>query len=413
MARRPVALSFAPVPSVVRLDDPVTIVAVARIDDDGPSGAERGLTLALTDERGTRLGLATTDAEGRAVFVLDSTRLGPPGKGELRVAFDGAADLSKAQHAASVERRASVVLSCPEASSGALPAADAEEGAPFTVLARTRAGAVVPTGSVEALVDQTVVGAATIEAGTAKLVVGAPSVSRERTVRLRRVTLPMRPGTPLGKSSRWRCRSTRRAPFGICRSCSRASASSHGLPWASPAHQARVRRDRHFRHHPRVGGRGSDRRLALDAERARGVERARRRRARRDPDRRSHRHAGAAVLLGMSSAGVTQTNAAGRFELRVEQVAEGDVLAVEAPLHATLRKPVPAFGELQVALVLPGEGSSTSSWRGPAPAGAPWIKRLSRPRVTSARRRGDERVSNDGQARSEGGVRRRRRRRRR
>jgi len=355
LARRPLVLSFAPEPGIVRIDAGLTIEAIAMIDEDGTTEPAPALTLTLRDERGSLLGSATTNAVGRARFAVDAGHLGPAGKGELRVAFDGDTETGQTQHVASIERRTRVVLVAPDAVEGALAPVDMDDVATFVVNARTTRGEIVPTGSVEALVGGAVVGAATIESGVAHLVVGVDrnvGATPDAPARLRiryasdapwytagdelSLALPVHSSSPWTKAPlvlaglgviAWLVigRSSRERP---------APAEDEEEPKPLSHGEAKIEVIRSVRS-ARVGWTGR----IVDAHEGTPVPGAR-----VSVERPSF---GGVTIVASASASV-----AGRFELRCEDVRPGDTLAVEAPLHSALRKPVPPFGELQVAVIL-------------------------------------------------------------
>ena len=171
LARRACTLAFTPEPHEVSLDGKAAARAIdvaATLESDGATSLGSGLPLTLSTERGP-IGNATTDASGHARFALDPTKLGPPGQGELRVAFQGNADASAASRVASIERHARVTLDVPEAHDGELAPGAPEDGVAIVVKARAGGGEVTG-GSVEARVNDRVVGAAPIEAGVARVV---------------------------------------------------------------------------------------------------------------------------------------------------------------------------------------------------------------------------------------------------
>jgi hypothetical protein len=259
--------------------------------------------------------------------------------------------VGKALHVAHVERRSRVLLQAPEATDDTLPASDPED-ATFTISLRTPTGAVVPTGSVEALVGATVVGAASVEAGTARLVVNVAAPPEEATVHLRvryapdapwytpgdelSLTMPVRAAGPwrrlaillagvvvvawlvLGRTSR------ARGPHTV--DDEPASVPSQG--------EARIDVIRSVKN-SRAGWTGR----VIDAHEESPVANA---------TISVHRPS----FDGVSVVATGQANHGGRFELRCEDAQAGDMLVLEAPLHGALKKPVPPYGEIQIALVL-------------------------------------------------------------
>ncbi|MDB4994162.1 MAG: hypothetical protein JWM74_1594, partial [Myxococcaceae bacterium] len=165
LARHSLALRFDGEPRIVSLDAAeIALDAVATTDDDGAATAGSDLFLTLTDDRGAQLGSATTNVSGHARFTLDPAKLGPPGPGELRLAFAGDHDTSAGSHVASIERHTRVALSLAEASRGGSP----EDGIAIDVHATSHAGD-APSGTIEARLGDIAVGAAPVERGQAHL----------------------------------------------------------------------------------------------------------------------------------------------------------------------------------------------------------------------------------------------------
>src|SRR5262249_49421017 len=142
----------------------------AVIDDNGGRTNAPDVHLVLTNERGTVVDEAITNGAGRARFAFDPAKLGPPGRGELRAAFNGNADTAASVRVAEIERHTKVELTVPSAEADLLAPGSPEEGIAFTVVAKAPSGD-VPNGSVEARVGGQLVGAGTIEHGEANVVV--------------------------------------------------------------------------------------------------------------------------------------------------------------------------------------------------------------------------------------------------
>src|SRR3984957_12560886 len=175
LALEPVTLRFDPERPLLSLDDETTgLEVVASTEDDGVTTAAVGIPLALANEAGTTLGSAMTNASGRARFAVDAGRLGPPGKGELRVSFAGSGDAGASTHAMQVERRTHVTLSSADAVEGTLPVGSPEDGVVIRVRAHpwcARRGCTgSPTGTVEARLGDAIAGAAPLVAGEGRLV---------------------------------------------------------------------------------------------------------------------------------------------------------------------------------------------------------------------------------------------------
>lgn len=353
----PVTLRFDPERTVLSLDDEATVVdVIASTEDDGVTSAAAGLPLTLSNETGAPLGTATTDGSGRARFVVDAARLGPPGRGELRVAFVGSADAEASTHSMPVERRTRVDLVAPDATGARLPPGSPEEGIEVRLLAvvacARRGCAGAPTGTVEALSADAVVGAAPVEGGAAHVVVTF-SVASGEVVPLRVRYLPDAPWflpgpqlsleQPVRAPSPWKRVPLLAAGLGVAlwlalaRMPRRASGSGAARKSGAPpravgvgAHVELVRAG--------PSSSGWTGRL-LDAHDGRAV-------------------GGARVAIerpgfeGIETVAQTTSEADGRFALGREDVRPGDELVVEGRVHATIRRALPPAGELQITLVL-------------------------------------------------------------
>lgn len=127
-----------------------------------------GLKLKIEDERGTTLAEATTGGDGRARFEVQTSAMAGPGRGELRVRFDGTTALRPARAVIPIERSARVTIATPDtAPSGT------DDGVSIAVDVTTARGA-VDGGVVEARAFGASVGAASVEGGRAQLVVTIP-----------------------------------------------------------------------------------------------------------------------------------------------------------------------------------------------------------------------------------------------
>jgi hypothetical protein len=180
LALEPVTLRFDPEREVVSLDEESTSIdVVASTEDDGLSSAGPSLPLILANESGRALGSATTNAAGRARFVVPGPLFGPPGNGEIRVSFSGSALAVASSYGAAVERRTHVALEAPEAAAGRLPLASSEREVALHVVARTTSAARgesgSPTGTIEVRVgapeESRLAGAAPLAQGEASVVV--------------------------------------------------------------------------------------------------------------------------------------------------------------------------------------------------------------------------------------------------
>ncbi len=364
LSRAPVTLRFDPEGSAsISLDDDTTTVAsVAVIEDDGIGAAAAGLGLSLSNELGTELGEATTDASGRAVFHVPSTRLGPAGPGELRVAFAGKTDAGAASHAIPVERRTRVELLVSDGSrerpSGErLRAASPEDGIALRLSARPRCGngcVATPTGTVEARVGSAIVGAAPIERGEARLVItfAMPSTP-EVPVSVRYVpdapwfraeddlslVQPVRVASPWSK-----------APLLLAAAAVVGWMALGRIPLRSRQTNGAGAPDRPSRSPRRSGAAGASLELVRVADSPQGWT-----------GTVVDAHDGLAVAgahVSIERAGFehtqtiveTASDPAGAFALPAVDARPGDELVAEGPLHAALRRPVPRSGHLAIAL---------------------------------------------------------------
>jgi hypothetical protein len=186
LTRTPVSLRFDPERTAIWIDEgPQTIEVAATSDDDDARTAAAGLALQLSSESGDVLGGAVTDDVGHARFVVPAAKLGPPGKGELRVAFAGNATAGASTRTLQIERRTHVDLVAPAASSDRLPPGSPEDGIELGVNAVLRCAkdgcSGSPSGTVEARlggegtgIPSQTVGAAPVERGRAHVVATFP-----------------------------------------------------------------------------------------------------------------------------------------------------------------------------------------------------------------------------------------------
>ena len=355
LALEPVTLRFDPERPVLSLDDESTVLeVVASTEDDGVTTAAVGIPLVLSNEAGTTLGSAMSNASGRARFAVDAAHLGPPGRGELRVSFAGSTDAGASTHAAQLERRTHVDLASADAVDGRLPVGSPEEGVAVRLRAIPRCakrGCVgTPTGTVEARAGDVIVGAAPLAGAEAHLVLTfAMPAASEAPLRLRYVpdapwfqsggelalTLPVRAPSP------WK-----KVPLVV--------AGLAALAWLILARlPPRGRRD------SRSGG---IRAPVLHPEA--GVELVRAGPAARGWTGRIHdAHDGFGIVgavvaverpgfRGVEVLAEAKANAEGVFVLPPIDAQPGDLLLAEGRVHSALRRPLPSPGELDVALVL-------------------------------------------------------------
>ena len=381
MSRRALTLRFEPEPRIVSVAagastaatagaavpvtpvTPITFEAVAAIDDNGTLAAATGLALTLTNERGALLASGRTNAAGRVRFAINPGLAGPPGRGELRVAFAGNADTASTTHVAEIERHTRVELLVPGAAreggeqgdgGDVLPAGSPEDGVAFTVTARA-GGVEVPSGSVEARVGDMRVGAASVEHGEANVVVtfaADPGASAGGDVAITLRYAPSAPWYEPGEPRVVRLPVRGASPW---RQLPLVLAGLAVIAWFVLGRTARSRAASSAPPRPRPVSRGE---AKVDVVRVA-----------RDPHtgwsgRIVDAHDGDPVkdafvsivrpAFGLADVvGRTQAGDDGRFELHpASEARPGDELLIEAPLHASLRRPLPPSGELDVALVL-------------------------------------------------------------
>jgi len=355
LALEPVTLRFDPERPVLSLDDEGTVLeVVASTEDDGVTTAAVGIPLVLTNEAGTTLGSALSNASGRARFPVDPAHLGPPGRGELRVSFAGNTDAGATTHAMQVERRTRVDLTSADAVDGRLPLGSPEEGVAVHLRAVPRCvkrGCVgSPTGTVEARAGDAIVGAAPLVGAEARVVLTfAMPAANEAALRLRYVpdapwfqsggelalTLPMRAPSP------WK-----KVPLVV--------AGLAALAWLILARLPQ-------RGHEALRS-GATRAPPLHPEA--GVELVRAGPAARGWTGRIHdAHDGFGIVAarvaierpgfrGVEVLAQAKANEEGVFVLPPIDVHPGDLLLADGREHSALRRPLPPAGELDVALVL-------------------------------------------------------------
>jgi hypothetical protein len=353
LTRVPLRLAFDPEVHTLLLDGKTTqLEAVATTDEDGALKPAGGRILKLRTENGQELTQMPTNVSGRARFVVPTSRLGPPGHGELRLSFEGDAVTSFADLRVEVDRQAHAELRLAEP----IAAGNTEEGVPAAFDVVTREGAAVPEGSVEVRLGDVVVGAAPVVSGRARVmltfassVLGSqPGGALGTDVRARYVPISpyyLAPSditvkVPPSSASPWR-----RAPLAalaiavlallvlgrwrrpalLAKEPKKEDAEPLGLPRMDVVRPVQ---------HARIGWMGE----IIDAHESTPV-------------------AGAEVKIeradfrGRTAVATTRADAAGRFKLGWVEIAPGDELVVEGPLHSALRRAVPAEGELRVAIV--------------------------------------------------------------
>ena len=353
LSRQALLLRFDPAPRMVSLDTPkIRLEAEALVEDDDATQVKPGLALVLANETNEELGRATTDSSGRARFVVDAARLGPPGRGSLRVSFEGNRETAFGVHVAEIERRVKVTLRLPASEKGELEPLVPEDGIPLGVDVGSAMGP-VSEGGVEARIGDAVIGAAPVERGIARLTLTFTAEGSEAAVRLRYV--PASPWyEPLGEP-------VVKVPIRGPGLLAKAPILLAGLAVLG------------FFLIGRVASKGNE----PEPEPARlNVEADRTGKARLDVVRAAGRHEvgwrgsvmdahegtpvrGARVWIergtfeGKSMLASVGTDADGSFGLpRLEGLVGSEQMAVEAPFHARLVQPLPPAGELSIALVL-------------------------------------------------------------
>ena len=338
----------------MQLEQPTLPLEVsATLDAEGVTSPGASLPLTLSNEAGAQLGVCVTGTTGRCRFNPAASALGPPGRGELRVGFPGNSEIGAATLAVRIERRTKVDLTLPQATASRLPAGGPEEGIGLQVEARGRADSAAATGSIEARVGDTIVGAAPLIQGKANVVVTfATPGATEVPLRIRYVS-----DTPWYEA----------LPDVVVtlpvHDRSLAQQLAHQLPllvagaavvaWLVLG-RARLRSRREKAPTSRRPPLQGEARVEVVGELAAGSGW----KGRVVDAHEGDAIAGARVAIERPGFQGTQTLASttadehGAFELAHVPTDEGASLLVEAPLHASLRQSVPGSGELAIALVL-------------------------------------------------------------
>ena len=353
LSRQALVLRFDPTPRIVSLDTPkLTFEAAALIEDDGTTQAKPGLALVLANEKSDQLGRAVTDSSGRARFVIDAARMGPPGRGSLNVSFAGDAQTAFGVHVAEIERRVKVTLRVPAAEKGELKAQVPEDGIPLAVDVASATGPIAE-GGVEARIGEAVVGAAPVERGIARLTLTFTAQGTEALVRLRYVPsapwyealgepvvkVPIRGPGLLAKAPILLAGLAVLAFFLVGRVASKGN-KPEPAPAIVKADVERVGKPRLDVVRPAARGEVGWRGTVVDAHEGTAVRGARIWVERGTFDGRS-------VLASVAA------DAHGAFELApIEGIVGDEQMAVEAPLHARLVQPLPSPGVLSIALLL-------------------------------------------------------------
>ncbi|MBS2018971.1 MAG: hypothetical protein JST00_39255 [Deltaproteobacteria bacterium] len=353
LSRQTLRLRFDPPPKIVGLDNARTNVeAAAFVDDEALSHPQARLALTLTNEKNEELGRGTTDGFGRARFLVETARLGPPGRGELRVSFAGDRDTAFATQSAEIERRVKVTLRVPALEKGEMQPQVPEDGIPLIVDVGSVVGP-VGEGTVEARIGETMIGAAPVERGIARVTLTFSAPGAEANVRLRYVPtapwfeplgepivhVPIRGPGLLSKAPILVAGLAVLAFFLVGRVASK-STKVEPAPSIVDAKEANVGKARVDV--VRAAGRGETgwRGTVIDAHDGSPV-----RGARLWIERGTFE--GRTVLASVGA------DARGRFALGdVGKTVGDEQLGCEAPLHARLLQPLPPPGELSIAVVL-------------------------------------------------------------
>lgn len=347
LGRRALMLDFDPAPHVVWLDAATSsFEVVALSDEERTRRVAPNLTLRLTNEANAALATAVTDAFGRARFSVASAALGKAGPGELRVAYPGDGDLAPATQTALVERRASVTLDVVD---GAREPANPEDGIALVVRARA-AGSAVDDGAVEASLGDVGIGAADVHEGLAKLVVTFSAEGPSAPVRLRYVPtsswfdaagdvvvrVPLRGPNPV----------RRIAALGAC-----VLVLAFFLAGRIAAGRAKRKPMP-----PRIDAAPAEPRAALEVvATTEGPDEGFRGRVLDAHERTPIADARVWIergnFEGVDVLASTHADAEGRFSLPAVPRASSERLVAEGRIHQRLTRPLPASGEIVIALV--------------------------------------------------------------
>lgn len=364
-------LRFESPPEDVDLDRPtVRLTATLGVDRAeaeraGLTGVGReGLLLVVEDERGTALARATTGGDGRARFEVETQAMAGPGQGELRVRFDGTATLRPSRAATPVDRSARVAL----ALASPTAAGDAEDGVPVAVAVTTARGP-VDGGVVEASVGGRPAGAGPVVDGRATVVVTVPG-RRPGVVPVSLRFVPSAPWYAAGPELATTIEIRPPSPLATIGLFALVAAVGIWVVqrWRRPPKPAHAVSDAA----PRPPGH-AEVVVVASAKGARGWR-----------GRVLDAHDGspvpsAEVLVqrptfeGDGVAARVTTDPAGAFELTLDGAPPANAtLRIEGALHAALEQPLPAPGELRIALVTRRRALLERLVRWARAKGSPW-----------------------------------------
>jgi hypothetical protein len=337
-------LRFVPEPKVLELGRRMQTLWVAARLEPGPRATAPlpvELLLLVPGQPVRPLANAVLGARERVSLDFDSSRLGPPGMATLLLRSPGSDSILPVERRVLVERAVRVALSL----SGPVSLGAMRDRVEIDVSASSAVGA-VPSGSVEALVENVSVGIAPVRSGTARLVASIDAgYGRAMSIALR--YLPeapgWNPGDPLVVSVPAKLPSPWRGTFwafGVLAICAWMLRT-----WRRPPRRVLPGETRGARGQPALelveagppesGWRG----VVRDAHEGRGLP-------------------GANVRIVVPSfaangpAASATADQQGRFTLAHMPLAvEGTRLVAESRWHTTLTRPVPPPGQLVINLV--------------------------------------------------------------
>jgi hypothetical protein len=345
LVRRSVALRFDGAPRKVSLDkEEHAFVGIASFEDEDIRVAADLLPLTLITENGIILGTEVTGSGGVATFHVPSRALGEPGQGELRLQFPGDEGTSSASTSLAIEKHAKVTLALAQPVE---PTNSPEDGVPIAVTVSSRAFA-PPNGAVEARLGDTIVGAAPVRDGRATFSASFAAPERQEVsltvrfspeapwweapealgVRVPLVSAPSWRKLPLLAATALVALFVALGRVARLRSTPRAPKSVRAPPLREGISVLEVARD----------GRSGWTGRVVDAHERSPVS-------------------GVRVLIETSDFQGTQVMASafgaddGTFTLPAVRVAGRAHLVVDAPLHTSLRKPLPSPGVLEIAVI--------------------------------------------------------------